>query len=174
MSDRVMDTAQIRANPDRKPPFRMRRTKLRWAAVPAEPGNTEPVVRFRIEDGHVRTVTVMATTSSPTDVVELCEDLALHDWLLTTLLLMIERSRVGALPHGEVVRRLAPAAEHLLHLWMPAARVDQSLLGVWENLEQRPGFTRQWLANVARVRDLVAVSTALYSAVTDSRSRSIS
>ena len=173
MSGRVMDTAQIRASPDRKPPFKMWRTRLRWAAVPAATESAEPVVRFRIEEGNVRTVTVTAATGSPTDVVELCEDLALHDWLLTTLLLIIERSRIGALPRGEVVRRLAPAFDHLLHLWMPAARIDHSLLGVWESIERRPGFTRQWIANVDRIRDQVAVSTGLYGTVPDVRSRSV-
>lgn len=173
MSGRVMDTAQIRAEPDRKPPFKMWRSRLRWAAVPAPPGSTEPMVRFRIEEGSVRAVTVRTTPDSAADVVELCEDLALHDWLLTTLLLLVERSRIGALPRGEVVRRLAPAVEHLLHLWMPAARIEQSLLGVWEHLERRPGFTRQWLANVHRVRDLVAVSGALDGTFSELRSRSI-
>jgi hypothetical protein len=171
MSGRVMDTAQIRAHSDRKPPFKMWRTRLRWAAVSAASDGPDPVVRFRIEEGNVRTVAVTAAMNSPTDIVELCEDLALHDWLLTTLLLIIERSRIGALPRGEVVHRLAPAVDHLLHLWMPAARIDQSLLSVWESIEQRPGFTRQWLANVDRIRDLVAVSTALYGAVNDSRAR---
>src|SRR5207244_8635773 len=98
-------------------------------------------------------------------VTGLCEDLALHDWLLTAILQILDRSRIGALPRGEVVRRLAPAVDHLLHLWMPAARVDRSLLGVWESIERRPGFSRQWRASVDRVRDQVAVSTpALYNA----------
>jgi hypothetical protein len=167
ISGRVLDSVQFRAGPDRAPPFKMRRTRLRWAAVlTAE--CAEPRVRFTIEDDNVRTLTVMADVDSPRHVVELCEDLALHDWLLAALLLILERSRIGDLPRGEVVRRLAPAVDHLLHLWMPAVRVDQSLLGVWESLERRPGFTRQWRANVDRVRDQVAVSTlALYNAVTE-------
>lgn len=174
MSGRVMDTAQIRANPDRNPPFKVWRTRLRWAARPASPGNTGPLVRFSIEEGNVRTVTVVADTNSPTDALELCEDLALHDWLLSALLIIIERSRIGALPRGEVVRRLAPAFDYLLHLWMPAVRIDQSLLGIWESIERRPGLTRQWLTNVDRIRDQVAVSTVeLYDALAKLRFRSV-
>lgn len=170
ISGRVMDSVQFRAGPDRAPPFKMWRTRLRWAAVLTAQNSecAEPRVRFTIEEGNIRTLTVMANLNSPRHVVELCEDLALHDWLLAALLLILERSRIGDLPRGEVVRRLAPAVDHLLHLWMPAVRVDQSLLGVWESLERRPGFTRQWRANVDRVRDQVAVSTlALYNAVTE-------
>lgn len=170
ISDRVMDSVQFRAGLDRAPPFRMWRTTLRWAAVLTAQNSecAEPRVRFTIEESNVRTLTVVANVDSPGHVVELCEDLALHDWLLAALLLILERSRIGDLHRGEVVRRLAPAVDHLLHLWMPAVRVDQSLLGVWESLERRPGFTRQWRANVDRVRDQVAVSTlALYSAVTE-------
>lgn len=173
MSGRVMDAAQIRANPDRKPPFKMWRSRLRWAAIPTGPEGAEPEVRFRIEEGNVRTVTVQARTSTPAAIVELCEDLALHDWLLTTLLRVLDRSRIGALPRGEVLHRLSPAADHLLHLWMPAARLDPSLLAVWDSIERRPGFTRQWLANVNRVRDVVAVTTALHSTLTDLRRQSV-
>lgn len=167
MSGRVMDAAQFRAGPDRRPPFKMQRTRLRWAAVAAEAGDAEPAVRFTIEEGNVRTVAVTAA-ASPRQVMELCEDLALHDWLLTAILLIVERSRIGALPRGEVVRRLASAVDHLVHLWMPAARVDRSLLGVWESIERRPGFTHQWRTTVDRVRDQVAVSTAaLYATVAE-------
>jgi hypothetical protein len=168
ISGRVMDSVQFRAGPDRAPPFKMWRTRLRWAAVPAAENNAEPRVRFTMEEGNVRTLTVMANLDSPTHVVELCEDLALHDWLLTSLLRILERSQIGAIPRGEVVHRLAPAVDHLLHLWMPAVRVNQSLLGVWESIERWPGFSRQWRASVDRVRDQVAVSTlALYNAITE-------
>lgn len=173
MSGRVMDAAQIRAKPDRKPPFKMWRSRLRWAALPPGPEGVEPEVRFRIEEGNVRTITVQAGTSAPAAIVELCEDLALHDWLLTTLLRVLDRSRIGALPRGEVLHRLGPAADHLLHLWMPAARLDKSLLPVWDCIERRPGFTRQWLANVNRVRDVVAVTTALHSTLGDVRRQSV-
>lgn len=172
MSGRIMDSAQLRARPDRKPPFRMWRTRLRWASIPPQDG-AQPHMRFRIENSNVRTVTVRAAAPS-TQVVELCEDLALHDWLLTSLLLIIEGSRIGEHERGEVVRRLAPAVDHLIHLWMPAARVDHSLLGIWEKIEHRPGFTRQWLANVDRVRDQIAISTAaLYNAVADLDARPV-
>lgn len=174
MSGRVMDSAQVRANPDRRPPFKMWRTKLRWAALPAARAGAGPRVRFTVEEGNVRTVTVVADPDSASHAVELCEDLALHDWLLTTLLLIIERSRIGALPRSQVVHRLAPAIDHLLHLWMPAAHVDRSLLGAWESIERRPGFSRQWRVNVDRIRDQVAVSTvALYSAVAELDARSV-
>jgi hypothetical protein len=170
ISGRVMDSVQFRAGPDRAPPFKMWRTRLRWAAVPTEESSesAEPRVRFTIEEGNVRTLTVMANVDSPTHVVELCEDLALHDWLLTSLLLILERSQIGALRRSEVVHRLAPAVDHLLHLWMPAVRINQSLLGVWESIERWPGFTRQWRSSVDRVRDQVSVSTlALYNAITE-------
>jgi hypothetical protein len=173
MSGRAMDAVQQRARLDRKPPFKMWRTRLRWAARAAAEDGAEPRVRFTIEEGNVRTVAVTVPAGAAGHVLELCEDLALHDWLLTALLQIIDRGRIGALPRGEVVRRLAPAVDHLLHLWMPAARVDRSLLGVWESIERRPGFTRQWQAGVDRVRDQVAVSTAaLYSAVAELDTRS--
>jgi hypothetical protein len=53
--------------------------------------------------------------------VELCEDLALHDWLLTALLQLIEHSRHARNARPQLINRLQPAIDHLLHLWMPAA-----------------------------------------------------
>jgi hypothetical protein len=91
--------------------------------------------------------------------LELCEDLALHDWLLTALLELIERSRIGASPRPQVVDRLRPAIDYLLHLWMPAARLNESMLPLWKSLERQPGFTKQWEASVSRIRDQVALST---------------
>ena len=38
--------------------------------------------------------------------------------------------------------------------------------------ERRRGFPRQWLANVNRVRDVVAVTTALHSTISDLRRQS--
>lgn len=52
-----------------------------------------------------------------------------------------------------MVRVLRPAVDHLLHLWMPRARVAQDLAPLWDALEERPGFSRQWHNLVQRVRD---------------------
>ncbi|NEA65720.1 hypothetical protein [Streptomyces sp. SID12488] len=45
-------------------------------------------------------------------------DLALHDWLLTTVALVVER----ACADGDTVglRALRQVVDHLVHLWMPA------------------------------------------------------
>jgi hypothetical protein len=56
-----------------------------------------------------------------------------------------------------VVQRLRPAVEHLLHLWMPAARGDEAGAALWAGLERRPGLARQWDALVHRVRDQLAL-----------------
>lgn len=87
----------------------------------------------------------------------LCEDLALHDWLLTTLVGMVERSRLGSADGRDAVTALRPAVDHLLHLWMPKARADRALGPLWEVLEREPGFTRQWQTLVQRIRDQLAL-----------------
>lgn len=178
ISGRLMDSVQRTAALDRRPPFRTARTRLRWVAESVDAGcGTDATVRFTIVNESLRTVRLRlpadqsglsdkpnrADRTDQTDqmerLAEMAEDLALHDWLLTTLLRIIDRSRIGAEPGTRVVERLRPAIDHLLHLWMPAARLDQALAGMWENLERHPGFTRQWNASVARIRDQVAVNT---------------
>lgn len=94
-------------------------------------------------------------------MIELCEDLALHDWLLTTLLSIAEAAMSMATESVQRARRLQPAVEYLLPLWMPAARLDDAVLPVWHALERRPGFTRQWDLSVNRVRDQITLSAIL-------------
>ncbi len=159
ISGRVMDMVQRSTELDRIPPFKMARTRLRWVVSvdAAQPAASH--ARFTINSATVRTLRLTVVENDLSAAVELCEDLALHDWLLTALLEMIQRSRIGEGPRPQVVDRLRPAIDYLLHLWMPAARLKESMLPLWGSLERQPGFTKQWEASVSRIRDQVALST---------------
>jgi hypothetical protein len=163
-NERILDDIVVRPELDRRPPFRARRTTLRWVASTAEADGDGPVAHFAVRSETLRTARLALPAGGlPADdlpaVVEWCEDVALHDWLLTTLIEMVDRSGLGGVSGAAAVRRLRPAVDHLLHLWMPAARVDRRLLPLWEWLERRPGFTRQWDVSVNRIRDQIAVTT---------------
>ncbi|WP_077798780.1 SCO2521 family protein [Streptomyces sp. JHA26] len=141
---------------DHRPPLRSRPTRLRWAALPAPPGEGPSIERFTLAEDELRTVLLrVPEDTAGADLAALCDDLALHDWLLTTLVRMLDGIRLGGGPeHGlAVVEALRPAVHHLLHLWMPRARVPQELAALWDPLEERPGFTRQWRTLVQRIRD---------------------
>jgi len=159
VSARLMDVVQSSPRLDRRPPFRTKRTRLRWAIRPAPGTVTEPRGTFRVESDTLRTLELTTPHDDVTPLVELCEDLALHDWLLTTLLSLMEFSLTGPGTRAQKIDRLRPAIDCLLHLWMPAARLDESVLSVWRDLEHRPGFTRQWQTSVTRIRDQVTLST---------------
>ncbi|MGW8064811.1 SCO2521 family protein [Streptomyces ziwulingensis] len=142
---------------DQRPPFRSRPTRLRWTALPAEPGDGPSIERFTLAEDELRTVRLRVPEGTAVaDLAVLCDDLALHDWLLTTVVRLLDGIRLGgraAEDAGAVVRALRPAVDHLLHLWMPRARVAGDLAPLWDPLEERPGFTRQWQALVQRIRD---------------------
>jgi hypothetical protein len=153
---RTMNSVQDSPGLDGRPPLRTARTRLRWVAIPGEVADLE--VSLSIDREELRTLVVRVPGAPELGtVVALCEDIALHDWLLTALLEQIERSQIGTGTPVQVFRRLKPAIDELLHLWMPAARVDPSLERVWDSLERRPGFSRQWRASVDRVRDQLTV-----------------
>lgn len=149
---------------DQRPPLRSRPTRLRWVALPARDGDGPSLERFTLAEDELRTVRLRVPDGTRSaDIAGLCDDLALHDWLLTTLVRVLDGIRLGP---GEprprpgpaddppaVVGALRPAVDHLLHLWMPRARVTGELAALWDVLEEQPGFTRQWLALVQRVRD---------------------
>jgi hypothetical protein len=150
---------------DQRPPLRSRPTRLRWAALPADAeGSAAPSIeRFTLVDDELRTVRLRVPEGTPSaEIAGLCEDLALHDWLLTTLARLLGGVTWGLDAQGRpcVVDALRPAVDHLLHLWMPRARVTEELAPLWHTLEERPGFSRQWQALVQRVRDQLALYAA--------------
>jgi len=172
ISGRAMDMVQRSPELDRTPPFKTARTRLRWVVAVDDGPPADSRAQFTIDSATARTLRLTIREDDLPAAVELCEDLALHDWLLTALLKLIERSRIGASPRPQVVDRLRPAIDYLLHLWMPTARLDESMLALWGSLERQPGFTKQWEASVSRIRDQVALSTiALLGSAADGNAR---
>ncbi|MBG0559951.1 SCO2521 family protein [Actinoplanes aureus] len=158
ITTRMVDTVQRSRLVDHAPPLRTSRLRLRWTAV-LDKSLSEPDGVFTLVSDELRTMELRVPTADLTAVVALCEDLALHDWLLTTVLSVLDATLAHDRSRTDRVSRLQPLLEHLLHLWMPAAHVPEQLLPVWEALDQRPGFTRQWEAAVARIRDQITVET---------------
>ncbi|KPI05516.1 hypothetical protein OK074_4435 [Actinobacteria bacterium OK074] len=145
---------------DHKAPFKSRRTRLRWVAKLAPAGTAPALERFTVAEDDLRTVRLRVPEDTATAAVAgLCEDLALHDWLLTTVVRILDNSRLGAADAdgAATVRALRPAVDHLLHVWMPRARVDRSLSVLWDTLEDEPGFSRQWDTLKMRIRDQLAL-----------------
>jgi hypothetical protein len=155
ITTRITDAVSLDPKLDQDVPFKSASTSLRWA-VTDSPGPQRLI--FSVESDTNRTLSLPAGDVELSSLATLCEDLALHDWLLTTLLALIERSGLGSRARRDVIKLLAPAVDHLLHLWMPAARINQPLTELWESLENRPGFSRQWRANVERVRDQMTLA----------------
>ncbi|MFJ5307361.1 SCO2521 family protein [Streptomyces sp. NPDC088350] len=152
--------AQLVRHPllDHKAPFKSRRTHLRWAARRTPDGEEPSLDRFTLAEDGLRTVELRVPETIPAGAVAgLCEDLALHDWLLTTVVHMLENSRLGAADGPAAVLALRPAVDHLLHLWMPRAHVDRTLGHLWDVLEREPGFSRQWENLRQRIRDQLAI-----------------
>ncbi|TCO47268.1 SCO2521 family protein [Actinocrispum wychmicini] len=156
VSERLIDGVQMSPRLDHAMPFRSARTRMRWTAVVGdEPARI--IDPFTVEGDTTRTISLTVRPEDLPAAVRFCEDLALHDWVLTTLLRIVERGDLGSLDGQQVVERLRPAVDHLMHVWMPGAHVPDSMMPLWEALERRPGFTRQWTATVNRIRDQLAL-----------------
>lgn len=156
IATRTMDAVQISSQLDHRPVLKSSRTRLRWVAVI---GDSARSISFTVHDELFRTVRLRVAQLDVEDVATLCEDLALHDWLLTTLVSQVGRARIGTTPRSAVVGRLQPTIDHLIHLWMPVARVDSTLVDLWQSLDRHLGLTRQWQATVDRVRDQLSLAT---------------
>jgi hypothetical protein len=135
---------------DHNPPFRSRRTRLRWSA---ETGCPEREMVFTLSAEGLRTVRLRTDAPSPQSLADFCTDLALHDWLLSALLELVDRAVARSRPAVELIALLRPGIDHLVHAWMPAAHVDRTLTGIWQEFDARSGFSLQWQKTVERIRD---------------------
>ncbi|MFI5935182.1 SCO2521 family protein [Actinoplanes sp. NPDC051494] len=162
VASRALDQVQRAGGRPGTSRLRSARTSVRWVACDEGQG----AVRFGLGRDTLRTVQLTVTDQPVEALAALCEDIALHDWLLTTLLEAVRKAAPGVLARDDVLNRLSPVIDYLLHLWMPDARGDAYSAGVWATLEARPGFSRQWDTVVRRIRDqLSAGAVAALAAV---------
>jgi hypothetical protein len=151
---RTLATIQRSERLDRNPPFRGRPTRLRWSA---ETSDSEQEIVFTLEADGLRTVRLRAAEPNPQALADFCADLALHDWLLSTLLDLVDRAVARSRPAAELIGMLRPGIDHLVHAWMPAAHSSRTLDRVWQELDLRSGFSLQWQKTVERIRDQLSV-----------------
>ncbi|MFF0491575.1 SCO2521 family protein [Nocardia sp. NPDC004068] len=140
-------------------PFRTAETQLRWAAEVVPDRTRAPVFAFTLESSAVRSVRLRVGETELPAVQRFCEDLAVHDWLLTTLTeLLSAPGHHGHIEHHPETT-LALVLEHIVPLWMPGAHTPPQLRSLWADVEQDPGFTLQWSARVNQLRDRMAAAT---------------
>ena len=151
---RALDAIQRSERLDHNPPFRSRRTRLRWSA---EPSDGEQEIIFTLGADGLRTVRLRAAEPNPRAFADFCADLALHDWLLSTLLDIVDRAVARRRPAAELIGMLRPGIDHLVHAWMPAAHASRTLDTIWQELDLRAGFSLQWQKTVERLRDQLSV-----------------
>jgi hypothetical protein len=168
---RILAAVQRGAGLDRNPPFRSRRTRLRWSA---EYSDLEQEIVFTLGADGLRTVRLRAAEPDPRALADFCADLALHDWLLSTLLDIVDRALARNRRAAELIRMLRPGIDHLVHAWMPAAHVSKSMDRIWQELDLRAGFSLQWQKTVERIRDQLSVGVieALQPSIDPPRSES--
>jgi hypothetical protein len=137
--------AMVQRSPllDGDSPLKAGRTVLWWAAQ-SEPDPQKRWVRFTLGEDSLRTLSLVWDLPGVGDIVELCEDVARHDWLLTTVSAIAERVQPdpGDVGASNKFARRAQAVRELQHLWMPDARLSALVREAWHALERRPGFSR--------------------------------
>ncbi|MGY0236891.1 SCO2521 family protein [Longispora urticae] len=155
IGSRLYGTLQVDPGLDQMARLRLLRTHLRWTAVVGE----ESRMVFRLDGGSTRTVTIDVHDGELGPALAYCEDLALHDWLLTSIIAVADR--LGDIDTRQASARLRPVFDLLVPLWMPGARADEHAAARWRSLENSTRMSRQWEALVDRLRTgLDAADTA--------------
>jgi hypothetical protein len=157
VSEYLVGDVQMHSQLDHVTSVRSRPTRVRWTARLAD--SEAAVARVHVENEVLRTIELTVGENQLGLAARFCEDFALHDWLLTTLRQVLEQADRVRAAGREPLDILRTAVERLLHLWMPGAHVDPAMRTLWEALERRPGFSLQWNAQVARIRDQITLQT---------------
>ncbi|MDX6739818.1 SCO2521 family protein [Actinocorallia sp. A-T 12471] len=180
---RTMATVQAASVLDGRPPIRAAVVSWRWALVRADPDRP---VRLTFLDDRTRLLLLSLGDCDAADAMNLVLDFALHDWLLSTVEDIVARADLESEAGERALRRVRPVLVHLLHHWMPAARLRGDLLPLFSALDRARGLSRRWDNAVRRIRDqfrlaeiqsvasAISESRALRSAVDDLRARSSS
>jgi hypothetical protein len=151
---RALGAIQKSTQLDHNPPFRARRTKLRWSAQTTP---SQQKLIFTLGAAGLRTVRLLVGQDDLRSLADFCADLALHDWLLSTLVDLVDHALAIRRPAGELIARLRPSIDHLVHAWMPVARTSKDLIEIWQEFDSRAGFSLQWQKTVERIRDQLSV-----------------
>ena len=162
IADRASAQVQHNAPPAGRSGSRLRlaHTTLRWVARPEPAAAGPPRFHLGLHGDELRVLRFSAPEPVTAErLAAVAEDIALHDWLLTRLVEIVRRSAIGVLARDESMQRLIPAVDHLLHLWLPGARGDRFSDELWQALESRAGFSRQWSLLANRIRDQFAAGT---------------
>nr|WP_269781537.1 SCO2521 family protein [Nocardia bovistercoris] len=147
-------------------PLRAGTTRLRWAARIGDVDS--PRVSFRLLDDVVRAALIVVPSEPELmDAQRFCEDLAVHDWLLTVLTDAIERADLAGPASPEATEIIAPVLQHLAHLWLPEAHTPPELRGLWTQLQADAALTAEWRNSVAHLRNRVMM--AMWSATRPNR-----
>jgi hypothetical protein len=167
---RALAAIQRSTQLDHNPPFHSRRTRLRWSA---EVTSDRQEMVFTLGADGLRTVRLRTNEPDPRALADFCADLALHDWLLSALVSLVDRAMARSRPTAELIGMLRPAIDHLVHAWMPAAHVKRNLAAIWQDFDVRSGFSVQWQKTVQRIRDQLSVGVIeALQPLTESRRRS--
>jgi hypothetical protein len=126
---------------------------LRWAVLVRDDGEFQAEV-VAGPDGGFR-VRMTAPLAMLANIVEFCEILALHHWLLAALKNAFDRASRSRRPMDE----LGPALSYLGHMWNPTAYLPAATAWIWEALEHEAQLTWGWQSTLTRVRDKVSLLT---------------
>lgn len=157
VSGHLINRVQMDPQLDHITHVRSRLTRVCWVA---QVGDSDiPVAQVHAKDDLIRTVELTMPEDQLNLAARFCEDFALHDWLLTTVTQVIEQVDRAETAGREAIDILRPAVKRLLHLWMPGTYVNPAMRMLWDALERQSGFSLQWNAQAARIRDWIDLRT---------------
>ncbi|MEV6275248.1 SCO2521 family protein [Nocardia sp. NPDC051832] len=155
--DRLLGRIRMSESLDQRVPLRTRSTRLRWAARIGH--QDRPRLMFQLGADRVHTVVISVRDEAElAGVPRFCEDLGVHDWLLTLGSAALADTGLEAADSGHRMRVLAPVLTQLAHLWMPGAHAPVDLRDLWDGLQENPGFTREWQAISDQLRDRMSLA----------------
>ncbi|HET9140220.1 SCO2521 family protein, partial [Actinophytocola sp.] len=112
ISEHLVSVVQMRPQLDRRTAMRSRPTRTRWTAMVED--RADPAVRLHVDSEELRTVELALPSDLLPHAERFCEDLALHDWLLTAMDNVVEAAEKDIINGIDPMRILGAAVDRLV------------------------------------------------------------
>ncbi|NUP45896.1 MAG: hypothetical protein HOW97_01065, partial [Catenulispora sp.] len=131
--------------------------RVRWIVEVVDSRSAPPAVNVVVEGPEQLTVRMAGRLDELPTMTRFCEELALHQWLLTVFSQAEDIATRLAAREPDPLAVLRRALGLLGDLWEPPLYLDTNMKTLWRALEERAALTRQFQASVARIRDRISL-----------------
>jgi hypothetical protein len=150
IADRLLDDVQSSRRLNHVVAFRASGARLYWVATLRNPRRSSTLTDFPAKGESVLHITA-PSDEPPETIIRFCEDVARHQWLLSTLARVLVQTERASLDEARRRQVLKTVSDQLTRLWIPMPHVDRQASEYWTEMADRLRLMQQWETLAARL-----------------------